>query len=165
MSLMDEYNAFRKQVTEGVTETLLTDVAERLVEHIQASVQENVYNAYDEIRETNTYIRRGEEKWDETPGLQNPESYDRYTDATGMELTIENMTVGNPRYAPPFSQGYDAESIGDIIEEGTGYNWKRSTIHKAQPFPRPFMQPALDAAMQDGSVEKALSDGLRKRGL
>lgn len=159
-TILDEYKKFEQGLNHAISEALLLDVAEELVKHIQASVQENVYDKYAPSK----YVRRGKGDSKGSPGLQSEKSYDRYVDATGTELTIENITTGNPAYRPPKSEGWDSGNIGDYIEAGDGYHWTRSDIYNMMPYPRPFMEPALEKALADGSVEVAFVEGLKKRG-
>lgn len=100
---------------------------------------EDVYGQYEALY----YVRRGE-----SGGLADYNNYEVIN--TGrMEITVYNNTTGNDVYAPPKSQGYDSGYINDIIEQGAGYHWTNSEIYKKQPFPRPFMQKAADAFMDN----------------
>ena len=60
-----------------------------------------------------------------------------------LSMTIVNNTFGNPDYAPPASEGWNATFITDIIENGGPYPWRRSQIARAG-IARPFMEQALD---------------------
>ena len=80
-----------------------------------------------------------------------------------MNMTVINETKGNwvwDGYAIQMrgrplsgiyypSEGWDPGYINDIIEEGIGYNWRRSEIYKNQPYPRPFMEKACDKFVDD----------------
>lgn len=78
-----------------------------------------------------------------------------------MNMTVINETKGNSAWASVGSsgrilgwvyfpsEGWDPGYINDIIEEGVGYHWTRSEIYQRQPYPRPFMEKALDKFTDD----------------
>lgn len=101
-----------------------------------------VYAPYDAVRETYEYTRRE----DGPGGIKNPDTYETKIDSNELTMTIISNLKGNPEYEPPRhgSEGWDSGNITDIIEEGTGYHWRGSTIYKREPFPRPWMEKSGD---------------------
>lgn len=149
-TLTDEFNAYMAQLKEAVDIVLARDVARAVVDRIEKSAEENVYKKYN----PSEYSRRKSLKMDSSYSVS----------AANMILEIDNLTTGNPAYAPPASEGWDPGEIGDIITSGDGYNWRYSNIYGAQPYPRPWMEPGLQDAINDHSAEKALETGLHSMG-
>ncbi len=103
---------------------------------VSDSVVENVYSAYYPEK----YVRRRS-----NGGLSDPENY---TVTEGkLSLSLINETPGNSEYAD--SEGWDSGPITDIIESGSGYHWTNSKIYNLQPYPRPFMEQALDTFVDE----------------
>lgn len=148
-TLMDEFDAYYARLKDAVDIVLARDVARAVVDRIENMAEVNVYAAY----EPTQYLRR--------MSLNKDSAYS--VSADHMTLEIDNLTTGNPMYAPPASQGYDAGEIGDIITSGEGYHWTGSEIYN-NPQPRPWMEPGLNDAIQDHSAEKALESGLVSMG-
>ena len=89
------------------------------------------------------YKRRSENgSYGGTTGVADEQSYDVTVDGNSLTLTIVNDVRGNPRYSES-KDGWDSENITDIIESGSGYNWKRSEIYQYN-IPRPWMEQAGD---------------------
>lgn len=81
-------------------------------------------------------------------GIRDARNYE--VESTGrMELMVSNNTPGNPQYATDDGNGWDSGFINDIIENGTGYHWRRSRIYRSQPYPRPFMEKGVDKFVDD----------------
>lgn len=100
------------------------------------------------------YVRRGEDG-----GLADWKNYEVVNEGP-MAISIINNTVGNSKYAPPASEGYDEGYINDIIESGHGYWWRESSIYRS-PLPRPFMDKACDKFVDDylmPSIHKTFFD-------
>jgi hypothetical protein len=104
--------------------------------------EDYVYKPYDEVRETFQYQRRKSSEG----GIEDPDTYEVDIDEGELSMTITSNLKGNPEYAPPRngSEGWDSGNITEIIEEGTGYHWRGSTIYKREPFPRPWMEKSGD---------------------
>lgn len=110
-----------------------------------------VYPAYDDVRCTEGYVRRGSGSYGGTTGIANPDTYEvQYGD---LEMTIISNLVGNPMYND--SDGWDPGNITEIIESGTGYHWvsrgripgaciKRHYEDAGNPLARPWMDKAGD---------------------
>lgn len=81
-------------------------------------------------------------------GIRDARNYE--VESTGrMELMVSNNTPGNPQYATDDGSSWDSGFINDIIENGTGYHWRRSRIYRSQPYPRPFMEKGVDKFVDD----------------
>lgn len=124
--LKEEIQAIEKE-TQGILHAFIP----QFKKCVSDSVKENVYPAYSPTQ----YQRR-----EDAGGLSD---VDNYTVEEGkLSLTLINETTGNGRYSN--TQGWDPGPITDIIENGSGYHWTRSGIYQMQPYPRPFMEQALD---------------------
>lgn len=127
----DEILKEELQAIENETQGILHAFIPQLKKCVSESVEKNVYPAY----HPRQYERR-----EDSGGLSD---VDNYTVEEGkLSLTLINETVGNARYSD--TQGWDPGPITDIIESGSGYHWTGSEIYQSQPYPRPFMEQALD---------------------
>lgn len=143
-ALSDEFNTYMTNLKEKIDFVLVKDVAPAVVDRIENMAGTNVYAAY----EPTQYERRY--------SLLNDTSYDR--SASNMTLEIDCTVGGNP-YTEA-SEGWDPGEIGDLITEGVGYHWHNSEIYQSMPYPRPWMEPGLQDAINDHSAENALETGL-----
>lgn len=115
------------------------------------AVDDLVYPMYPEGEETHPethYVRRHD-----NGGMSDQRNYYTKIDKTKLSVTLENRTKGNPRYAPPASQGWDPGEISDIIEKGARYHWTHSLIYALQPYPRPYLDEAEYRAATDFEFE------------
>ena len=132
----------------AITDALREEVSTIVIAEAEASAQENVYDAYDPDK----YIRR--------ESLLDDESYTSVVN--GNELTLYAHVDGNPMYRG--TDGWDPGDITEIIERGYRYHWKNSRIFKGQPYPRPWMDKAIENGLADGQIELALEIGLQRQG-
>lgn len=72
-------------------------------------------------------------------GLGDPQNYEVVPGE--LQLTLINNTTGNGGQP---GESWTSGFINDIIESGSGYGWRHSEIYQDQPYPRPFMQNAID---------------------
>jgi uncharacterized protein (DUF1015 family) len=95
----------------------------------------------------------------------NPVMYKRLKDEGGLtddKNIIVEMIDDNTVYIE--SQRMDGNTnVGVVVETGVGYNeeWSFPYTHKG----RPFTEVTRDKLRNDGSVEHALTNGLKKLGL
>lgn len=121
-----------KYMKDGTTKETISRV-------IAGEVEDNVYAQY----WPKEYIRRRE-----AGGLSDYRNYE-VDDIGPMAIMISNNTPGNAAYKPPESEGWDAGFINNIIEVGFGYHWTHSTIYAWEPYPRPFMEAAVNKYVDD----------------
>ena len=121
-----------KYMKDGTTKETISRV-------VAGEVQAHVYDLY----WPSGYNRRRE-----AGGLSDYRNYD--VESIGpMALMVSNNTVGNSAYKPPASEGWDPGFINDFIELGVGYNWTQSAIYRWEPYPRPFMEEAINKYVDD----------------
>lgn len=149
-TLLDEYNKYIANFDKAINETLRKDVAEAVIDRVEAASDPNVYDAYT----PSMYERRF--------SLKERSSY-RAT-ASNLTLTIKAHIMSNPNQ-PGWGE-YVPIEISDIITNGTYYGprWGASQIYMMQPYPRPWMEPGLQDSINDHSAERALENGLVNRG-
>ncbi len=158
MSVLQEYIVYKQTLLDATQGVLETAVADLMKKNVHESVVENVYAAY----EPTEYERRGDNY-----GLSDINCYRTTTeqDLTGVILRLENLAYGNARYASwgrrP-SQGWDPGKITNLIETGKGYHWTGSKIYRSMPYPRPFMEAALEKTMTE--AEPVLVSALKRAG-
>ena len=158
-TLMDEFNDYYARLKDSVDFVLVKDVAPAIVDRIENMAGVNVYAFYDNELEAHHrqrwYLRRY--------SLLNDSAYDR--SASNMTLEIDCTTTGNPNGAgnDPGWDGYNTGEIGDIITSGQGYHWAESLMYE-NSYPRPWMEPGLEDAINDHSAEQALEAGLEAMG-
>ena len=160
MSLLDQYNKAMAQLRADVNDVLHTHMVDRLAEEMTESALWRVYRTYN----PKTYIRRYT--------LRDPSHYRFYPIDMGVE--IESPIMGNPRYAPPNSSGWNPGYISHIIESGDGYPWAqrvKTTLDyseyenkDAYTKPRPYLTDGLKDYVNDGRAASDLADGLRAKG-
>lgn len=149
-TLMDEFDAYYSRLKDSIDIVLAREVARAVMDRIENMAEVNVYAAYD----PSEYVRR--------MTLNRDDQYS--VSASNMTLEIDNLTTGNPAYQPPLSEGWDPGEIGDLITRGVGYHWRNSKIYMKMPFPRPWMEPGLQDAINDHSAENSLEAGLASMG-
>ena len=134
------------KLKEAMADAIRTEVASTCVDLIQKSAQENMYNKY-------------------TPSGAHP--YERrysYLDDNNYQITIGGEW-GNELTISEHIKGQGfAENLTEAIESGDKYEWVWSNIFIKQPFPRPFFNVAIEEGISDGTIEKALENGLRRQG-
>jgi len=137
-------NAVKKQVKEVAQDEVSKEIKNTMKKHIES----DVYNKY-----TPTYYDRRREN----DGLLDESNINVNVkdNGNGVSIVTTNETTGNEAYSTANLVG---EYIVETIETGEGYNWKR------HPEARPFIENTVKE-LQDGALEKALKDGLKKRGI
>lgn len=133
----DVFRDIETKVDKFMRDKATHEVAQRMMAEMTYPL---VYAKYPES--PTGYERRYEEG-----GLADYRNYEPENDGW-MTLTIHNVTQGNARYHN--SDGWDPDFITDIsIEPGVGYHWRNSLIYRRMPYPRPFMEKALDHFVDD----------------
>lgn len=152
MSIEADIAAYNARLDAAIADTMMTDVFIAARDHILLSVFENVYDKYTPSGQ-NPYERRYDNGG--LSDFRNIELVSSGPTANGFEIEVRDM-----------AEGIDGEGpIDQVIESGVGYTWTESDIYKRQPYPRPFYEGAEKMMMQSGAFERALMDGLRRRGL
>lgn len=123
----DLFNQIEREISEVMTSP---ESEKKLKEHAAFAAYEYVYPLYSPTE----YDRRGS-----SGGLGDKNNYEVLRGE--LMLTLINNTTGNgSQPGESWTSGY----INDIIEGGSGYGWRHSEIYQSQPYPRPFMQNAID---------------------
>lgn len=136
MGVLADFYLWYAELQDAVTDALSGPVTDGLKQAIRKKAKENVYDAY-----SGGGYRRGQ--------IGAPQNLDAagYGEVSGMTLKIHNITVQQG--------GPSGESETSFVESGNpAYR---------QPFPRPFMDEALqDYASGQGPMD--LTNYLRARG-
>lgn len=159
----DVFADLEKKIDDFMKDDTTKEVASRM---FAESTQELVYDKYPGYngpvsKSPNYYDEPPETRRYENDGLKDWHNY-HVMNIGKMNMTIINETKGASVWATGFgpypSEGWDAGYINDIIENGVGYHWTGSLIYQLQPYPRPFMEKALDKFTDDyllPSIHKA----------
>lgn len=124
-----------KHIEKDAQETLETEVAETVKDHMSETIQLNVYNSYSPL----TYERR-----EEQGGL---------IDKNNMEATVNGNTLTVKDIAP-LDNGNTQYELGAIIEFGWGN----------MPFERPYYDDTEERLLATNDHVKAMKQGLREKG-
>lgn len=116
---LDIENKVNNLMSDPVTTELLTKYVER-------KAKKNVYGAYTPTQ----YERRN--------SFQDDDTYEVTTGRLSMNITSWAHGAGRA-----------GVRLTDVVEEGVGYEWKKSDIYKWQPYPRPFMAEGVDDFVDD----------------
>ena len=145
-SLWSEYQRYEKKLNTAINRVLRKEVANVVIKSIEDASQPNVYDAYD----PSLYSRRY--------SLKRDSSYKK--EVHNNTLTVTAHIMSNPRQ--PGNGPYVPIEISEIITNGTPYGprWSNSRIYNMQPYPRPWMEPGLQDAIDNRSAEMALENGL-----
>lgn len=134
------------KIKEAIADAIRTEVASTCVDLIQKSAKDNMYKEY---------TPKGAHPYERRYSYLDDSNYQISIGGEwGNELTISEHIRG---------QGL-AENLTEAIESGDKYEWVHSDIFAKQPFPRPFFNVAIEEGIANGSIEKALEDGLRRQG-
>ncbi|MEK4006335.1 hypothetical protein [Paenibacillus sp. FSL H3-0333] len=131
-----------KYLNKQIAQTLKNDIGNGVArEKLKANIQSEVYDRYDPV----IYERQGEHG-----GL--------IDDANIIVDMIDSNTVSIESHRID-----EGRNVGVVVETGVGYNpeWPFPYTNKG----RPFTEVTRDELLNDGSVEHALMNGLRKQGL
>ena len=139
-SLVVEIDRLTEKIQWAIIDALENDLKDGLLRKIEESAEKNVYsyNATPEAMAT----RRG------TIGSADVMT----TDAGGGGLEFYLRITNNA-----YTQNPASDDEADIVEEGYS-NYR-------QPYPRPFMQKALDEFIGSGEADAVLRDVLARHGL
>lgn len=124
---------------------------------------ENKINNFMQEKATHEVAQRmfAETTYEYVYAKYSPSQYERRYDAGGLadfrNYEVQNddkmsMTIFNNTYGNAFCQGegWNAGFITELsIEPGINYNWRQSGIYQMMPYPRPFMDKALDHFTDD----------------
>lgn len=146
----DVFQDLEKKIDAFMRDDTTKEIASRM---FAESTQELVYDKY-EPKGHPKYTDPGypiSRRYD-SDGLKDWRNY-HVLNIGKMNMTVINETKGNsywnPQWNPSAWDPWDPGYINDIIEEGVGYNWKKSEIYQKQPYPRPFMEKACDKFVDD----------------
>lgn len=149
-TLFDEYDRYITALRPAIDAVLRNQVSAAVIDRIEQASEPNVYDAYS----PSLYERRYSLKEDDSYTAQ----------VSNNTLTITAHIMSNPDQ-PGWGQ-YVPIEISDIITNGSYYGprWSGSRIFNMQPFPRPWMEPGLQDAVNDHSIERELENGLLSAG-
>lgn len=126
-----DFSDLFNQIEREVSEVMTSPASQKaLKEHAAYAAFEYVYPYYSPTKYERRYAGGG---------LGSPENYEVIP--AELKLTLINNTPGNGSQP---GEAWTSGPINDIIEGGTGYGWRHSDIYQMQPYPRPFMQKAID---------------------
>lgn len=145
-AVFDEvYRMVVKQLQNDLKSASDNELKEEMMNAMRDSVYKRVYSAYTPTQ----YIRRAEKN-----GLADTSKYItkvyKYGGAVTTKLTLDFTDNG--------------KDIVSIVENGTGYDWVNSEIYKMQPYPRQFVDEAIEDILNDRSALGALAEGLMRLG-
>lgn len=131
-----------KYINANLKQVLADDVGKGVVRpKIKENIQTEVYDKYEQ-----------------------PVVYERRKDDGGL-TDDDNITVtmvDDNTVSIESSRMDDGRNVGLVVETGEGYNedWYFPYTHKG----RPYMQKTKDDLMSDGSVKRALVQGMKRKG-
>ena len=126
-----DFNDLFNQIEREIGAVMTSPEAEKqLKDHAAFAAYEYVYPFYTPTAYKRRYAGGG---------LGDPGNYE--VKRGELTLTLINNTTGNGSQP---GESWTSGFINDIIESGSGYGWRHSEIYQDQPYPRPFMQNAID---------------------
>ncbi|WP_342422360.1 hypothetical protein [Paenibacillus sp. FSL E2-0178] len=135
-----------KYLNEQIAKSLENDVGSGVARaKLKENIQSEVYDKYDPVM----YQRDGE-TGEGTGGL--------IGDANILVGMVDKNTVSIESHRMD-----NGRNVGVVVETGVGYNpeWKFPYTNKG----RPFTEVTRDKLRNDGSVEHAIANGLKRQGL
>ena len=138
-----EYDTIiRPGLDAAITDALQNEVADVAIDSIEDFARANIYDVYSPMP-----LFEASRRFSFTDD-------DSYT-ATAIlnELTIEETVHPQNLFG---GTKHINDDLGDIVSQGVSAFF--------QPFPRPWMDEGLEAAVNNGTIETALTNGLSRQG-